>query len=65
MTYALFVILFVGAVLFYGYQKGRRSLNRNNESRKKEEIDDDSELINQFKAWFPDVDKDESEEKKL
>ncbi len=33
MTYTLFVVLFVGAVLFYGYQKGRRSLKRNNESR--------------------------------
>ena len=62
MTYALFIILFVGAVLFHGYQKGRRSLN---ESRKEEETDDDSELVNQFRTWFPDVDKDESEEKKL
>lgn len=34
MTYTLFVVLFVGAVLFHGYQKGRRSLKENNESRK-------------------------------
>lgn len=64
MTYALFIILFVGAVLFHGYQKGRRSLKRNNESHKEEETDGDNELTNQFRTWFPDVDKDESEEKK-